>query len=123
MATTITFPTGYQLPRIEDGVGGLLEFAQIFGDATTFAFLARMRDTPARQAREILGARLILAYMTEHKEPSFSKARLQMARQLGYEGTNLSNFSKLAKNGKAALIAAGKWDISGTIPAPDATRD
>jgi len=119
MATTITFKTGYQLPRAEDGVQGLLEFAEIFGDAETFTFLGRMRDTPAREAREILAGRLVLAYMTRYKEPSFSRARLQVAKELGYEGTSISNFNKLANDGKAALTAAGDWNTAGTVPAPE----
>jgi hypothetical protein len=118
VATTITFKTNYKLPRIEDGVDALLEFAEIFGDAETFTFLGRMKDTPARQAREILAARMILAYMRERKEPSYTKARLHMASHLGYEGNRITNFNKLANDGKDVLAAAGQWDVSATVPAP-----
>jgi hypothetical protein len=118
MATTLTFPTGYRLPRTEDGVDALLEFAEIFGDADTFKFLGRMKDTPSRQAREILAARLTLAYMTTNKEPSFTTARLQVAKQLDYEGTSISNFNKLANDGKKVLMQKGAWDTSATIPDP-----
>ena len=102
----------YHLPTVQDGLDGLLEMAEIFGESELLAFLSMgySPGSPIGQTRQILAARLVASYMKRNKDVTYSQARLAVAHDQGYFGTHSTNFTnRMANPGRELLRERGEW--------------
>lgn len=106
--------TDLRLPNRQDGVDGILRLAAHFGETETFDFLGMLLGCAslAGQARQILAARLVIQHMERNPDSTYAQSRVAVARALGYEGTQTSNFTaRLANPGRALLKERGEWNV------------
>lgn len=103
----------YSLPTEADGLDGMLQFAELFGDAETYHFFGAVQGNRHRNmlgtVRAILAARLVLGIMRENRALSYEQARRTAADRLGYDTYTRTNFYKRADAGHALLVERGEW--------------
>lgn len=106
--------TQYKLPTAEDGVAGFLGMAGVFGVRETLDFLSiGFQDSGLSEARQILAARLVADRMRERPDLTFTEARRAVGNELGYNGSKLSNFNRMAIPGRDLLTLSGEWPFTG----------
>jgi hypothetical protein len=89
-----------RLPTAEDGVEGLLKFAQAFGAEEAFLFFGYVRkggeaSQPPGQARAALAHQMVEQEM--RRTSDYDEARRTVAERLGYTKTTRTNFYKLVE--------------------------
>jgi len=101
--------TDFRLPTPDEGVDGMLRMADVFGDRQTYQFLdlTHGKNSVVGEARAILAARQVVAQQRSDPSLDWAAARLQVARKLGYHGTHVSNFNRLANPGRVLLAERG----------------
>lgn len=96
-----------RLPSRADGVKGLLDLAETFGEAPVFELIMLCRTArgegqdPGGEALTIFGNRLVEQEKTAHPDYTEQQARQATARKLGFltSGTR-TNFAKILAGGR-----------------------
>ncbi len=100
-------PTIDRLPTEDDGVEGLLAFAETFGLEETYRFFSILRDNRpgiALEARTQI-AKAIVDSIREGEGLDGDEARREAAARLGYSRTTRTHFYKILDGGRLHDVA------------------
>lgn len=119
----LNLPDDYRLPSTPGAAArdALLQLAAAFGETDVFKFLGLLHsnESPLGEVRCILGGRAVLDALVRQPELTYQQARLSAGKTLGYEGTMLMNWNKIANRGRDILVEAGQWPVHQGSPADD----
>lgn len=96
-----------RLPGRGDGVEGLLQLAETFGEAQVFDLIMLCRTArgegkdPGGEALTLLGNRIVAKERDNHPEYSYDQVRQAAAKRLGIDDAgSRSNFYKILTGGR-----------------------
>ncbi|MFG1872100.1 hypothetical protein [Micromonospora arborensis] len=97
-----------RLPTAEDGLAGMMQLVELFGEEEVFRFIGYVRDhkgtvTAVTETRQTLAAGMLHDLMRDNPVLDYEHARRELAKKLGYNETTRTNLYKLIEAGEEVL--------------------